>query len=63
MTIMQLIRKVLLLNGHKTEAKRIRSEITIQTTQTASRLGEANKILRRNITITHNIASAMGILK
>lgn len=60
---MELVRKILLKNGHKTEARKIGAEISVSARNTAERLEMANRVLRRNITITHTIARGMGILK
>jgi len=61
--IMELVRRILLKNGHKTEARKIGAEIAVQAQETSNKLDMANRVLRRNITITHIIARGMGILK
>ena len=51
--IMELVRRILLKNGHKTEARKIGAEIAVQAQETSNKLDMANRVLRRNITITH----------
>ena len=56
-----LITKFKIKNGHA-EVERIKLEIDQETKRTSASLHEANKALKKNITITHNIAKAMGVL-
>lgn len=63
MGITLLLSRVFQTRASSDEAHKIKNQIAHESMKTAHKMDKANKVLQENITITHNIAKAMGILK
>lgn len=61
--MIQIVRSISFKIRRREEIEGLKADIDHQSKTAADKISVANSSLRKSITVTHNIATAMGILK
>lgn len=63
MKIMEFLQKVLQTRSSQEEVRSIKDDINEESRKTTEKLGQANKVLKKNTDITRIIVREMGLIK